>query len=77
MMSGTHYLLSAVAVQKAKPADKDYDLTDGHGLTLSIRTSGKKIWYFRYQRPNSATRTNITLGIISFHDAGCRAYPLR
>lgn len=35
-------LLSAAAVQKSKPADKDYDLPDGHGLTLSVRTSGKK-----------------------------------
>ncbi|WJY16061.1 integrase arm-type DNA-binding domain-containing protein [Pectobacteriaceae bacterium CE90] len=55
-------LFSAVAVQKSKSVDKDYDLTNGHGLTLSIRTAGKKIWYFRYQRPSYATRTNITLG---------------
>ncbi|MBQ0955891.1 integrase arm-type DNA-binding domain-containing protein [Serratia symbiotica] len=55
-------LLSAAAVQKSKLADKDYDLPDGHGLTLSVRTSGKKIWRFRYQWPNSTARTNITLG---------------
>ncbi|OSM95094.1 integrase domain-containing protein [Lonsdalea populi] len=61
-MTVTHRLLSAVTVQKAKPAAKDYELPDGHGLTLSIRTTGKKIWRFRYQRPNSSTRTNITLG---------------
>ncbi|HAT1684783.1 TPA: tyrosine-type recombinase/integrase [Klebsiella oxytoca] len=61
-MTITRRLLTAVAVQKAKPADKDYDLPDGHGLTLSVRTSGKKIWRFRYQRPDSTARTNITLG---------------
>ncbi|MCX8967257.1 DUF4102 domain-containing protein [Erwinia psidii] len=61
-MTITRRLLSAAAVQKSKPADKDYDLPDGHGLTLSVRTSGKKIWRFRYQRPNSTARTNITLG---------------
>ncbi|EMG0736375.1 tyrosine-type recombinase/integrase [Salmonella enterica] len=61
-MTITRRLLTAAAVQKAKPADKDYDLPDGHGLTLSVRTSGKKIWRFRYQRPNSTARTNITLG---------------
>ncbi|NIG88606.1 integrase arm-type DNA-binding domain-containing protein [Serratia symbiotica] len=55
-------LLSGAAVQKSKPADKDYDLPDGHGLTLSVRTSGKKIWRFRYQWPNFTARTNITLG---------------
>lgn len=34
--------------KKAKLIDKDYDLSDGHGLTLSVRTTGKKIWRFRY-----------------------------
>lgn len=61
-MAITRRLLTAAAVQKAKPSDNDYDLRDGHGLTLSIRTTGKKIWRFRYQRPNSTARTNITLG---------------
>lgn len=55
-------LLTATAVQKAKPADKDYDMPDGHGLTLAVRTTGKKIQRFRYQRPASTARTNITLG---------------
>ncbi|HAF2131234.1 TPA: tyrosine-type recombinase/integrase [Salmonella enterica] len=54
--------LSAFEVQKAKPAEKDYELFDGQGLTLFIRTSGKKIWRFRYKRPGSVTRTTITLG---------------
>lgn len=61
-MTITRRLLSAPAVQKAKPADKDYELPDGNGLTLSVRKSGKKIWRFRYQRPGSSARTNITLG---------------
>ncbi|EBE3721523.1 DUF4102 domain-containing protein [Salmonella enterica] len=61
-MNVTHRLLSAVTVEKAKPADKDYHLPDGQGLTLSVRTTGKKIWRFRYQRPGSTARTNITLG---------------
>lgn len=45
--------LSASEVQKAKPANKDYELFDGQGLTLFIRTNGKKIWRFRYKRPDS------------------------
>lgn len=61
-MTITRRLLSAATVVKAKSADKDYDLPDGHGLTLSVRTTGKKIWRFRYQRPGSSARTNITLG---------------
>lgn len=54
--------LSASEVQKAKPAAKDYELFDGQGLTLFVRTNGKKIWRFRYKRPGSATRTTLTLG---------------
>lgn len=54
--------LSASEVQKAKPGDKDYELFDGQGLTLFVRTNGKKIWRFRYKRPGSAARTSITLG---------------
>ncbi|EIX6435559.1 tyrosine-type recombinase/integrase [Salmonella enterica] len=54
--------LSASEVRKAKPAEKDYELFDGQGLTLFVRTSGKKIWRLRYKRPGSASRTTITLG---------------
>lgn len=54
--------LSASEVQKAKPAEKDYELFDGQGLTLFVRTSGKKIWRFRYKRPGTASRTSVTLG---------------
>ncbi len=61
-MTISRRLLTAIAVQKAKYTDKDYDLPDGQGLTLSVCTSGKKIWRFRYQRPKSTARTNITLG---------------
>lgn len=61
-MTITRRLLSAPAVQKAKPTDKDYEIPDGNGLTLSVRKSGKKIWRFRYQRPGTSARTNITLG---------------
>lgn len=61
-MNITHRLLSAATVKNVKPADKGYDLSDGQGLTLSVRTTGKKIWRFRHQRPNSNARTNITLG---------------
>ncbi|TKI07543.1 integrase domain-containing protein [Martelella alba] len=54
--------LSASEVQKAKSAEKDYELFDGQGLTLFIRTTGRKIWRFRYKRPGSTSRTTITLG---------------
>lgn len=49
-------------ILKAKPQEKDFTLHDGDGLFLLIKTSGKKLWRFRYQRPNSSSRTNLSLG---------------
>ncbi len=48
-------------ILKAKPREKDFTLHDGGGLFLLVKTSGKKLWRFRYQRPNSASRTNLSL----------------
>ena len=49
-------------IHKAKPLEKDFTLHDGDGLFLLVKTSGKKLWRFRYQRPNSSSRTNLSLG---------------
>ncbi|HEY4438267.1 MAG TPA: integrase domain-containing protein [Lelliottia sp.] len=49
-------------ILKAKPREKDFTLHDGNGLFLLVKTSGKKLWRFRYQRPNSTSRTNLSLG---------------
>lgn len=49
-------------ILKAKPREKDFTLHDGDGLFLLVKTSGKKLWRFRYQRPVSSSRTNLSLG---------------
>ncbi|HGY1227924.1 TPA: integrase domain-containing protein [Citrobacter farmeri] len=49
-------------ILKAKPREKDFTLHDGDGLFLLVKTTGKKLWRFRYQRPVSGTRTNLSLG---------------
>ena len=49
-------------ILKAKPQEKDFTLHDGDGLFLLVKTSGKKLWRFRYQRPASRSRTNLSLG---------------
>lgn len=49
-------------ILKAKPREKDFTLHDGDGLFLLVKTSSKKLWRFRYQRPNSTSRTNLSLG---------------
>ena len=49
-------------ILKAKPQEKDFTLHDGDGLFLLVKTSGKKQWSFRYQRPASSSRKNLSLG---------------
>lgn len=49
-------------ILKSKPREKDFTLHDGDGLFLLVKTSGKKLWRFRYQRPGSSSRTNLSLG---------------
>ncbi|EPL6680489.1 TPA: DUF4102 domain-containing protein [Klebsiella pneumoniae] len=49
-------------ILKAKPRVKDFTLHDGDGLFLLVKTTGKKLWRFRYQRPGSSSRTNLSLG---------------
>lgn len=49
-------------ILKAKPQEKDFTLHDGDGLFMLVKTSGKKLWRFRYQRPESSSRTNLSLG---------------
>lgn len=48
-------------ILKAKPQEKDFTLHDGDGLLLLIKTSSKKLWRFRYQRPRSSSRTILVL----------------
>lgn len=40
--------LTDTEIKAAKPQDKDYQLYDGDGLTLLIKSSGSKLWQFRY-----------------------------
>ncbi|ADP09788.1 hypothetical protein EJP617_01070 [Erwinia sp. Ejp617] len=49
-------------ILKAKPREKDFTLHDGDGLFLLVKTTGKKLWRFRYQRPVSGSLTNLSLG---------------
>ena len=49
-------------ILKAKPREKDFTLHDGDGLFLLVKTTGKKLWRFRYQRPESGSRINLSFG---------------
>ena len=42
-------MLKLFEIQKARPKDKPYKLSDGGGLHLLVKTTGRKLWRFRYQ----------------------------
>ncbi|WP_299791621.1 integrase domain-containing protein [uncultured Shewanella sp.] len=56
------HALSDTKIKAAKPRDKEYNLSDGDGLSLRIRPNGSKIWLFNYRRPITKKRTNLGLG---------------
>ncbi|WP_313124974.1 integrase domain-containing protein [Pseudescherichia sp.] len=76
-MARTTRPLTNTEVLRAKALEKDLTLHDGDGLFLIVKTSGKKLWRFRYQRPATKQRTMIGLGAfpaLSLADArGLRA----
>jgi integrase len=49
-------------VLRSKAIDKDLTLHDGDGLFMVVKTTGKKLWRFRYQRPVTKQRTMMGLG---------------
>lgn len=54
--------LTDYQIKQAKIQEKEYTLTDGQGLLLRVRPSGVKAWLFKYYRPLSKKRTNMSLG---------------
>ncbi|HBM2674939.1 integrase domain-containing protein [Enterobacter hormaechei] len=76
-MARTTRPLTNTEVLRAKAVEKDLTLHDGDGLFLIVKTSGKKLWRFRYQRPATKQRTMMGLGAfpaLSLADArGLRA----
>lgn len=61
-MARTTRLLTNIEVLRAKALEKDLTLHNGDGLFLIVKTSGKKLWRFRYQRPATKQRTMMGLG---------------
>jgi Arm domain-containing DNA-binding protein len=52
--------LSDTKIRNAKPADKEYTLADGQGLSVRVQTNGTKIWLYRYRF--GGKRKNMSLG---------------
>lgn len=60
-MARTTRPLTNTEVLRAKAGDKELTLHDGKGLFLIVKTTGKKLWRFRYQRPTTKKRTMVGL----------------
>lgn len=54
--------LSDTQIKHAKPRAKEYNLADGAGLYLRVRTTGSKVWLFNYLKPYLRKRANLSLG---------------
>ena len=42
--------LSDTRIRNAKPSEKPYKLTDGGGLYLEVKPTGRKLWRYRAKR---------------------------
>lgn len=60
-MAKTVIPLSETKCSAAKPQEQDYSLFDGNGLILYVRSSGSKVWRYKYKRYNGKIG-NMTLG---------------
>ncbi len=73
-MARTTSPLTNTEVLRAKAIDKELTLHNGDGLFMVVKTTGKKLWRFRYQRPTTRQRTMLGLGAcpaLSLADARC------
>lgn len=61
-MARTTRPLTNTEVLRSKAIDRDLTLHDGDGLFMVVKTTGKKLWRFRYQRPVTKQRTMMGLG---------------
>ena len=60
-MAKTVKPLTNTQVDKAKPLDKPYTLTDGGGLYLHISKASTKAWRIDYTTPTTRKRVTVTL----------------
>jgi integrase len=54
--------LNDTQIKNAKPKEKDYQLTDGQGLFLLVKTDSSKWWRFGYVSPTDKKRKQLSFG---------------
>ena len=61
--------LSDTKIRNATPADKEYAISDGQGLSVVVRPNGTKLWLYRYRF--GGKRKNMSFG--TFPGVGLKA----
>ena len=61
--------LSDTKIRNATPADKEYAIADGQGLSVVVRPNGTKLWLYRYGFARK--RKNMSFG--TFPGVGLKA----
>lgn len=61
-MAKTVKPLNDTQIKNTKATDKVQSLADGYGLYLNVMPNGTKSWVFKYQKPYTKKRTNISIG---------------
>ena len=52
--------LSDTKIRNAGPADREYTIADGAGLSVVVRPNGTKLWLYRYRF--GGKRKNMSFG---------------
>jgi hypothetical protein len=63
--------LSDTKIRNATPADKEYAMADGQGLSVVVRPNGTKLWLYRYRF--GSKRKNMRLASFPASDSRLRA----
>lgn len=67
-MARTITPLNNTKIDKAKPQQKEFILSDGKGLYLLIKPNGAKLWRFNYYKPFTQPKKRALIGVGKYPD---------
>ena len=67
-MARTITPLNNTKIDKAKPQQKEFTLSDGKGLYLLIKPNGAKLWRFNYYKPFTQPKKRALIGVGKYPD---------
>lgn len=67
-MARTITPLNNTKIDKAKPQQKEFTLSDGKGLYLLVKPNGAKLWRFNYYKPFTQPKKRALIGVGKYPD---------